>query len=521
MTIMVVNEGAAGGEVCPPAHKGGAGQMRLKDVAELLIASRLIGDGETELTGIETDSRSVIEGQLFICLRGHTVDGHAFASEAVAAGAAALIAERKLDLLVPQIIVRDCRLAMAVIANYYYRQPSQTLKLIGVTGTNGKTTTTYLIEQILNDQSKPTGVIGTIERRYAGKSFPMTSTTPQTLQLQSYLGEMRDAGTQYCAIEVSSHALEQGRVKGCRFRTAVFTNLTQDHLDYHETMSRYAAVKGLFFSRLGNVYASTENERSYAVLNADDALSAEYAELTAAEVITYAIDKEADVRATNIRITAQGTTFHVDTFRGEQDITLQMAGKFNVYNALAAISAVLLEGVELEAIAHSLSKIPGVPGRVEAVNAGQDFAVIVDYAHTPDGLENVLRAIQQFAENRIICVFGCGGDRDRSKRPLMGNIAVKYADYAIITSDNPRSEPPESILKDIEAGLISSRVDPSFYKLIVDRKEAIEKAVEMASLGDVVLIAGKGHETYQDINGVKYPFDDRKVAKAAIRGIIQ
>ncbi|MGO4185953.1 Mur ligase family protein, partial [Paenibacillus sp. TAF43_2] len=243
--------------------------MRLKDVAELLIASRLIGDGETELTGIETDSRSVIEGQLFICLRGHTVDGHAFASEAVAAGAAALIAERKLDLLVPQIIVRDCRLAMAVIANYYYRQPSQTLKLIGVTGTNGKTTTTYLIEQILNDQSKPTGVIGTIERRYAGKSFPMTSTTPQTLQLQSYLGEMRDAGTQYCAIEVSSHALEQGRVKGCRFRTAVFTNLTQDHLDYHETMSRYAAVKGLFFSRLGNVYASAENERSYAVLNAD------------------------------------------------------------------------------------------------------------------------------------------------------------------------------------------------------------------------------------------------------------
>ncbi|MGO4185832.1 Mur ligase family protein, partial [Paenibacillus sp. TAF43_2] len=253
----------------------------------------------------------------------------------------------------------------------------------------------------------------------------------------------------------------------------------------------------------------------------DDALSAEYAELTAAEVITYAIDKEADVRATNIRITAQGTTFHVDTFRGEQDITLQMAGKFNVYNALAAISAVLLEGVELEAIAHSLSKIPGVPGRVEAVNAGQDFAVIVDYAHTPDGLENVLRAIQQFAENRIICVFGCGGDRDRSKRPLMGNIAIKYADYAIITSDNPRSEPPESILKDIEAGLISSRIDPSFYKLIVDRKEAIEKAVEMASLGDVVLIAGKGHETYQDINGVKYPFDDRKVAKAAIRGIIQ
>ncbi|WP_169083315.1 UDP-N-acetylmuramoyl-L-alanyl-D-glutamate--2,6-diaminopimelate ligase [Paenibacillus sp. PL91] len=494
--------------------------MRLKDVTELLATARLIGDGETEWNGIETDSRCISEGQLFICLRGHTVDGHLFAPQAAAAGAAALIAERQLDLPVPQIIVRDCRLAMAVIANYYYAYPSHALKLIGVTGTNGKTTTTYLIEQILNDQNRPTGVIGTIERRYAGLSFPMTSTTPQTLQLQRYLGEMRDAGTQYCAIEVSSHALEQGRVKGCRFRTAVFTNLTQDHLDYHETMSRYAAVKGLFFSRLGNEYAAQERERSYAVLNADDDAAAEYAELTASEVVTYGIDKEADVRASNIRITAQGTTFHVHTFRGETDVTLQMAGKFNVYNALAAISAVLLEGVELEAIAGSLSAIPGVPGRVEAVNAGQSFAVIVDYAHTPDGLENVLRAVQQFAEKRIICVFGCGGDRDRSKRPLMGSIAVKYADYAIITSDNPRTEPPELILKDIEDGLIKGKIDPSTYELLADRKAAIQKAVEMASQGDVVLIAGKGHETYQDINGVKYPFDDRKVAKEAIRGII-
>ena len=494
--------------------------MRLKDVAGLLVTARLIGDGETELTGIETDSRNISKGQLFICLRGHTVDGHLFASQAVSAGAAALIAERQLDLPVPQIIVGDSRLAMGVAANLYYAYPSHTLKLIGVTGTNGKTTTTYLIEQILNDQNRPAGVIGTIERRYAGQSFPMTSTTPQTLQLQRYLGEMRDAGTQYCAIEVSSHALEQGRVKGCRFRTAVFTNLTQDHLDYHETMSRYAAVKGLFFSRLGNVYPAEEHNRSYAVLNADDPVSAAYAELTAAEVVTYGIDKEADVRASNIRITAQGTTFHVHTFRGETNVTLQMAGKFNVYNALAAISAVLLEGVELEAIAQSLSAIPGVPGRVEAVNAGQAFAVIVDYAHTPDGLENVLRAIQQFAEQKIICVFGCGGDRDRSKRPLMGSIAVKYADYAIITSDNPRTEPPELILKDIEDGLIKANIDPSTYELLADRKAAIQKAVEMASQGDVVLIAGKGHETYQDIRGVKHPFDDRKVAKEAIRGII-
>ncbi|MCA0753824.1 UDP-N-acetylmuramoyl-L-alanyl-D-glutamate--2,6-diaminopimelate ligase [Paenibacillus sp. N4] len=494
--------------------------MRLKEVAELLITSRLVGDGEIELTGIGNDSRKIVPGSLFICLKGRTVDSHDFAPQAVAGGAAALIVERELALGVPQLVVRDSRLAMAVIANHYYRYPSQTLRLIGVTGTNGKTTTTYLIEQILNACGLSSGVIGTIELRYSGRSFPMSGTTPQTLQLQQYLSRMLEAGTQYCAMEVSSHALEQGRVKGCRFRTAVFTNLTQDHLDYHETMNRYAAAKGLFFSRLGNVYAAKEQDRSYAVLNADDPLSAAYSELTASEVVTYGIDSDADVRATNIRITAQGTSFHVSTFRGEADVTLQMAGKFNVYNALAAITAVLLEGVELNAITAGLSAIPGVPGRVEAVNAGQSFAVIVDYAHTPDGLENVLRAVQQFAGKRIISVFGCGGDRDRTKRPLMGQIAAKYSDYSIVTSDNPRTEPPARILKDIEAGLIHQRIDSSKYELIEDRRAAIQKAVEMASPGDVVLIAGKGHETYQEINGVKHPFDDRIAAKEAIRGII-
>ncbi|WP_028611228.1 UDP-N-acetylmuramoyl-L-alanyl-D-glutamate--2,6-diaminopimelate ligase [Paenibacillus harenae] len=494
--------------------------MRLKEVAKLLITSRLVGDGETELTGIGNDSRTIQAGQLFICLRGHRVDGHLFAQEAAAAGAAAIIAEREQEVNIPQLIVRDARLAMAVVANHFYGYPSQDVKLIGVTGTNGKTTTTYLIEQILNDQNRATGVIGTIELRYAGLSFPMSSTTPQTLQLQQYLSRMRDAGTEYCAMEVSSHALEQGRVKGCRFRTAVFTNLSQDHLDYHETMSRYAAAKGLFFSRLGNAYKAKETERSYAVLNADDEVAAAYAELTAADVVTYGIDHPADVRASNIRITAKGTTFRVSTFRGDADVTLQMAGKFNVYNALAAMSAVLIEGVELEAITSSLSSIPGVPGRVEAVHAGQDFAVIVDYAHTPDGLDNVLRAVREFAEKRIICVFGCGGDRDRTKRPLMGAIAAAHAEHMIITSDNPRTEEPERIMKDIEAGLINSNINHEKYELIADRKAAIQKAVEMASPGDVVLIAGKGHETYQDINGIKHPFDDRIVAKEAIRGII-
>jgi UDP-N-acetylmuramoyl-L-alanyl-D-glutamate--2,6-diaminopimelate ligase len=494
--------------------------MRLKEIADLLVTSRLAGDGETEITGISNDSRTIEPGQIFICLRGHTSDSHDFAPQAAAKGAAALIVERKLALPLLQLIVRDARLAMAIVAGHYYGYPSHSLKLIGVTGTNGKTTTTNLIEQVLGSLGHAAGVIGTIELRYAGSSYPMSGTTPHTLQLQQYLARMRDAGTHYCAMEVSSHALEQGRVKGCRFRTAVFTNLTQDHLDYHESMDRYAAAKGLFFSRLGNVYSANEADRSYAVLNSDDPLAAAYAELTAAEVVTYGITTAADVQASNIRITAQGTSFTVSTFRGDAEVTLQMAGKFNVYNALAAIAAVLLEGAELADIAAGLAAIPGVPGRVESVHEGQDFAVIVDYAHTPDGLENVLQAVRELAERRIICVFGCGGDRDRKKRPLMGLIAATYAEYCIVTSDNPRTEPPERILQDIAKGMANNNIQPEKYELIADRRAAIQKAVEMASPGDVVLIAGKGHETYQEINGVKYPFDDRLIAKEAIRGII-
>ncbi|MFX3633144.1 MAG: UDP-N-acetylmuramoyl-L-alanyl-D-glutamate--2,6-diaminopimelate ligase [Candidatus Pristimantibacillus sp.] len=494
--------------------------MRLSELAELLITARIEGSGKTELTGLETDSRQVKAGNLFICLPGHTVDGHQFAQQAVERGAVALVVEHKLAIAVPQLIVKDSRLAMSVLADHYYNHPGHSMKLIGVTGTNGKTTTTYLIERILNDNDKAAGVIGTVEMRYGGQSIPMSGTTPESLQLQRYLSEMREAGTTYCAMEVSSHALDQGRVKGCRFRTAIFTNLTQDHLDYHGTMENYAAAKGLFFSRLGNDFPADEQERSFAVLNADDAASEEFAKLAAVEVITYGIDNEADVRASNIRITGQGTSFHVHTFRGDTDIQLQMVGKFNVYNALAAITAALIEGITIEQVRASIEAVPGVPGRVESVNAGQDFAVIVDYAHTPDGLDNVLRAVKELAAPRIICVFGCGGDRDRTKRPLMGAIAAKYADYVIITSDNPRSEDPGLILKDIEAGLTTDEMKPKSYELLVDRRAAIEKAVEMASSGDVVLIAGKGHETYQIIGDVTHSFDDRLVAKEAIRGLL-
>ncbi|MFD1955197.1 UDP-N-acetylmuramoyl-L-alanyl-D-glutamate--2,6-diaminopimelate ligase [Paenibacillus thailandensis] len=494
--------------------------MQLGELSKLLITAKLYGDDKTSVTGVEVDSRKVKEGDLFICLPGHTVDGHDYAPQALERGAAAIVAERKLDLDVPQLIVASSRLAMAVIADHYYGHPSRHMKLIGVTGTNGKTTTTYLIERIMNDNGYPAGVIGTIEARYAGKTLPMSGTTPEALGLQQYLAEMKEAGTKAVAMEVSSHALEQGRVKGCRFRTAIFTNLTQDHLDYHQTMEKYAAAKELFFSRLGNEYASSPDERSYAVLNADDPVSEQFAKATAAEVLTYGIENGADVRAEHIRITSRGTSFTLRSFRGDAELTLQMVGKFNVYNALAAITAALIEGIPVERIKASLEAVSGVPGRVEPVNEGQPFAVIVDYAHTPDGLENVLKAVKELAPERLFCVFGCGGDRDRKKRPIMGRIAAQYADYVFVTSDNPRTEDPALILQDIKAGLAQDGVPEDRYELIVDRRSAIEKAIEKASPGDVVLIAGKGHETYQIIGTVTHPFDDRLVAKEAIRGLL-
>lgn len=492
--------------------------MKLNELTSVLASAVILGNAEIDILRLQTDSRQVIPGDLFICLPGHTVDGHDYASEAERKGASALIVNRKLETTLPQVVVKDCRFAMAILADAFYGHPSQRMTVVGVTGTNGKTTTTYLIDKIMSDYGLKTGLIGTIQMKYNGKKFPMSGTTPEALELQKSLNDMLETGTEFCVMEVSSHALEQGRVKGTDFRTAVFTNLTQDHLDYHNSVEEYQNAKGLFFSRLGNAFAKDPKQRKYAVLNADDKASEPFTKLTAAEVITYGLNDKADVRATNIAITAKGTSFHVDTFRGSIDISLKMIGKFNVYNTMAAIAAALLEDVPLHDIKKSLESVPGVEGRVEAVDEGQPYAVIVDYAHTPDGLDNVLRTLQEFAQGRIITVFGCGGDRDKTKRPIMGKIAAGLSDIVIITSDNPRTEDPQLILKDIEAGLLTNDVPEGRYQLIVDRRQAIKKAIEMASPGDVVLIAGKGHETYQLIAGKVFDFDDRIVAKEAIRG---
>jgi UDP-N-acetylmuramoyl-L-alanyl-D-glutamate--2,6-diaminopimelate ligase len=486
--------------------------MILKDLIQPLLLKKATGDLSVEIRGMETDSRRVRPGDLFIALRGFTVDGHRYIPEAVGRGAAAVVVEESVDLPVPVVRVPDTRRAMAVLAATFYRHPTRELKLIGITGTNGKTTTAHLIQNILKDWGTPAGLIGTIHMRIGDRSYPVKITTPDVVELQRSFRKMCDEGCRYAVIEASSHALDLGRTWGCEFHAAVFTNLTQDHLDYHETMEKYREAKGLLFSQLGNRFT---DKPGYAVLNADDEASAYFARITPQQVITYGIEKPADVRAENIQIQSDGTSFTLNSFRGSVDIRLQLVGKFSVYNALAAATVALAEGTPLETIKGSLEAVPGVAGRFEKVDEGQSFTVLVDYAHTPDSLQNVLTTIRQFARGSVYCVVGCGGDRDRGKRPQMARIAAVHSDKVILTSDNPRSEDPEAIIADMMKGLDGKLRERAIT--LVDRREAIRYAVDQAAAGDVVLIAGKGHETYQEVKGVRYDFDDREVARQALR----
>lgn len=499
--------------------------MQLKELASLLKTSRLVGDENTAITGVQMDSRKVRPGDLFVCLSeipGHMRESHQYAADAVARGAAAVVVERDVDVPVPKLFVRNSRHALALFASHFYHYPSHEMKVIGLTGTNGKTTTAHLIEHILRHAGYRTGLMGNLGMKIGSEyvDYEGKTNTQESPDLQRNFRRMRDASTEYCVMEATSHGLEYGRVLGVNFRTAVFTNLTQDHLDFHGTMENYRAAKGLLFSRLGNSFGPRPEDRKFAVLNADDPASEYFAKLTFAEVITYGIHNPADVQAKDIRMTARGTTFTVSTFAGSEQIRMKLIGKFNVYNALGAIAATLAEDVPLSEIRNSLETMNTVAGRMEVVDEGQPFLVVVDYAHTPDGLENALSTIREFAEGRIICVFGCGGDRDRSKRPVMGRLAAQYSEYVIVTSDNPRTEDPDAIVRDIEAGLKEAAVSPDRYKLIVDRREAIQQAIEMASPKDVVLIAGKGHETYQILRDRTIHFDDREEARVAIRSRI-
>ncbi|WDL97450.1 UDP-N-acetylmuramoyl-L-alanyl-D-glutamate--2,6-diaminopimelate ligase [Alicyclobacillus sp. ALC3] len=493
--------------------------MRLSELASAYVKAHVIGDAVIEFLDITTDSRRVQPGSLFIALRGYTVDGHAYVQDAVRAGAVAVMVEMPFDSLnCAQLVVPDTRLASAVAAAWFYNHPSERLSVIGVTGTNGKTTTTHLIERVLRDAGHQTGLLGTIGKRIGDVTVDVANTTPEAVELQSVLAEMVAADCQYAVMEVSSHALEERRVAGTRFRTAVFTNLTQDHLDFHGTMDNYRAAKGKLFSRLGNTYAADPRLMERAVLNADDAATAYLLAQSVHESITYGIEQSADVRASAVNVQAGGVSFHVALFTGEEaDVTLQLTGRFNVYNALAAIAVGAIEGLPLARMVASLESVAGIPGRLERVVAGQSFTVLVDYSHTPDSLENALQTVREFATGRVLCVVGCGGDRDRGKRPLMAEVAARYSDLTLLTSDNPRTEDPVRILDDMEAGVKGKSLRPGGrYQRITDRREAIEKAVAEAKGDDVILIAGKGHETYQIIGRVKHHFDDREVAAQAL-----
>lgn len=465
--------------------------------------------GNPEITSIENDHRKVGKGTLFICVKGYTVDGHDFAEAAAEKGAVAILSEKPLTLPAPVVVVENTKRAMAVLADAFYNHPSHKFHLIGVTGTNGKTTTTHLIERIFDDYGDKTGLIGTMYTKIGEEIIETKNTTPESLVLQKTFKKMTDRQVNTVAMEVSSHSLVEGRVHGTDFDVAVFTNLTQDHLDYHHSMEEYKKAKGLLFSQLGNTYHS--DRPKFAVLNNDDHASKEYLVSTAAHVISYGIDNKADLQAINISMSAKGTEFDLVSPFGINHVSLKLIGKFSIYNVLAALGAALTSKIPLEKAITSVENVEGVAGRFELVDAGQDFTVIVDYSHTPDSLENVLKTIKQFAKGKVCVVVGCGGDRDKTKRPIMAEIACKYSDRPIFTSDNPRSEDPVQILKDMEAGAIGKN-----YTTIVDRKAAIQHAVSQAGKEDIILIAGKGHETYQIIGDKVIDFDDRLVAKEAI-----
>ncbi len=466
------------------------------------------GDTEVLIKGIAMDSRRVKEGDLYACVPGFKVDGHDFATAAVKSGAAALLVERFLPLEVPQVKVASVRQAMGPIAAVIYGCPSERLELIGVTGTNGKTTITYLIEKIASHQKQKAGIIGTLGARIDGREIPGDRTTPEAIEVQNLLGEMVSEGVSVAVMEVSSHALDLGRVAGCEFDVGIFTNLTQDHLDYHKTMEEYLNAKSKLFANLKG-----EKQPKFSILNGDDPAFLKLSKVSSAPVVSYGIhNQEADYRAENVQVTADGVRFKV-RFEGKiQDITYATPGFFSVYNALAAFVWGVERGYDPKDVAEALAEIPGVPGRFESVRCGQPFQVIVDYAHTPDGLENVVRTARDFTPGKLITVFGCGGDRDRGKRPLMGRVASQGSDFLIVTSDNPRTEDPQLIIQEILQGL--STTD---YLALPDRREAIEKACHMAKPGDTVLIAGKGHETYQIFGTEVHPFDDREVARESLR----
>ena len=469
-------------------------------------------DKNPDILALAHDSRKVEPGTLFVCIKGATVDGHSFAAAAVAKGAVAVLAEQEVAGVdtVPVIRTPDVRQAVERIAAWFYGDPSTQLRLVGVTGTNGKTTTTHIIRSIFNRAGRPCGVSGTLHTLIGDRVVPVKNTTPDVLDLQSTLRDMVDGGMKAVAMEVSSHALALGRVAGCEYDTAVFTNMTQDHLDFHQTMENYREAKSLLFRQL--VADGSQKANKSAIANIDDPAGEYMLAQTKARRIGYGMSEKADLRAVDIDLRPEGASFRVTGRWGEFAVQSRLTGLFNVYNMLAAIGVGCAEGIDIPVIQASLAEFEQVPGRFERVDIPRPFSVIVDYAHTPDGLENVLKTAKQFVRGQLIVVFGCGGDRDRTKRPIMGELATRYADRAIVTSDNPRSEDPEFIIGQIMAGITSPEARRK-TTTEPDRRTAIRQALTLGQPGDVILIAGKGHENYQILADRTIHFDDREVVR--------
>lgn len=478
--------------------------MKLKQLLTGISYEVQQGSDEIELSDFQYDSRKIEKDSLFVAITGFQTDGHKYIPMAVEKGAAAVLCEHPVEGVpngVTVVLTPNNRQALAVLSANFYGHPSDEMRTVGVTGTNGKTSTTYLMKSILDRQGSKVGIIGTIENRIGDKVLHAERTTPESKELQALLRQMQQEQVTDVVMEVSSHSLDLHRVDGISFDVAIFTNLTQDHLDYHKTMENYRAAKGLLFRRAKK-----------SVINLDDAAGAYMQAQSQGEVLTFGVDTPADLMASRIDITAEGTAFRLQWQGKEYPVRLHTPGRFSVYNALGAAGACLLLGIPVEEIIAGLEENPGVSGRFQTVRSRKGYQAVVDYAHTPDGLENVLRTANEFVKGKLIAVFGCGGDRDRTKRPIMGEIGGRLAGYCILTSDNPRTEDPMAILRDVEAGICKTDCP---YELIADRREAIQRAVALAEAGDVILIAGKGHETYQIFPEGTIHFDDMEEVRKA------
>lgn len=484
--------------------------MKLEHLLANLNSTNISGPIDREITAIAYDSRRVKPGSLFVALPGQNHDGSQFIEQSIAAGAEAIVSTSSgFRTKATHIVVPNTRFALADIAATFYKNPSHSLKVAGVTGTNGKTTTTFLLKHICETELRRCGLIGTVRYEVGDRILPATRTTPESLDVQNLLWQMHSAGCKAVAMEVSSHALDQSRVRGVEFDTAIFTNLTQDHLDYHQTMDAYYEAKSQLFTGL----SSQKKKIGKAVLNIDDRYGSQLATRIEKDtaLLTYGVSARADFRASNVRIDFNGTSYQLDAEGKSYLVRLPQIGQFNVYNSLSAIAGASALGIEVRQSVLALAKAPPVPGRLEAVPAQRNFRVFVDYAHTDDALKNVLKTCRELHPARLIVVFGCGGSRDRSKRPKMGAVVDQYADFAFVTSDNPRQEDPREIIAEIEPGLAQGR-----YDVVVDRKEAIFKAISLAGPRDIVLIAGKGHEAYQEFADHTAPFDDVAIATQAL-----